>query len=237
MTIGNIRNNYSPVQHIQSKTEAFSLENLVEMTVINLARDAKRTVSDFLNGFSLSTIVARIKEHAASEKDVNAIIFLTINHADNLIHKYSREGHVLNFADLVAIKRDNPQASIVSVFTYALAKKNPQLAQFAETVLDTNNDIKSKVVDNPMLGFTHLSRQIQFVDIKTLKAQDIYTATNTADAEAAKYRQGEQEKQTVDTRKQNHTRLANMQIALRLQQANKSDVKNAEYRTNFLARA
>lgn len=230
-------NHFSPVAYPQTKTESFSLENLVEMTVINLAREAGKPVKEFLNGYSLSILVDRIKKYAASEKDVNAVIFLTINHADNLLHKYNREGQRLTFEELVTIKRNNPAASIISVFTYALAKNNPKLEQFAETIFDQKQDIKCKAIDNPLIGASPLSRQIQFIDVKSLKPVEIYTQTNTADAQELKYRQQQVEKQLAEAKKANHAKLANLQIAAQNKQADVEEVKRQEYRTNFLVRA
>ncbi len=230
-------NQYSPVTYSQAKTESFSLENLVEMTVINLAREAGKPVREYLNGYALSILVDRIKKHAQSEKDVNAIIFLTINHADNLIHKYSREGQRLTFDDLIKIKRNNPDASIIAVFTYALAKNNPKLEQFAETVFDQKQDIKCQAMDNPLIGASPISRQVQFIDVKSLQPSDIYTQSNEVEAVETKYRQQQLENQLMETKKANHAKLANLQVALRASQVQQDDVKRQEYRTNFLVRA
>jgi hypothetical protein len=230
-------NQYNPVAYSQTKTESFSLENLVEMTVINLARGAGKTVREYLNGYALSVLVDRIKKYAQSEKDVNAIIFLTINHADNLILKYSREGQQLTFDDLIKIKRNNPEASIIAVFTYALAKNNPKLEQFADSVFDQKQDIKCQAMDNPLIGASPISRQVQFIDVKSLKPADVYTQSNLVEAEETKYRQQQLEKQLAEAKKANHAKLANMQVALRTDQVQQDDVKRQEYRTNFLIRA
>lgn len=237
MSLGSVGSNFSPVSYPQTRTESFSLENLVELTVINLAREAGKTVKNYLNGYSLNVLVDRIKKYARSEKDVNAVIFLTINHADNLLHKYNREGQSITFEELVSLKRNNPEATIIALFTYALAKKNPKLEKFAETIFDQKQDIKFKAIDNPLIGASPLSRQIQFIDVKALKPVDIYTRTNDAEAAELKYRQQQIEKQLAEAKKANQAKLANLQIAVRAKEASAEELKKQEYKTNFLIRA
>ena len=237
MSMAGIRNSYSPIQYTQSKTEAFSLENLVEMTIAGLASAAKRTVNDFLNGYSLKTIVAHIKEHAKSEKDVNHIIHLTVKHAHNLIAKYNLEGKNITFPELIAIKREHPEAPIVSVFTHALAKRNPNLAQFVEIVFDQKQEIKSSVMDNPLMGASPLSKQVVFMDILNLKPVDVYRGTNEADVEALKVRQEQITREQSEVRKQNQNKLANLQIIQKTQQSDPDELARQKYRTNVMVRA
>ena len=218
--------------NLRSKEEA--LLDLTSITVKNLADKNKKTVQVFLNNHTIPEIAKDINAYGRKEEDIIPIINLAVENTKELISEYNKDGNNLSFKEILELKKnfDKPAPLLI---TYALAKRNPKLANIAGSLLTEESPAE---VTDPNVRFHPAKSQISYLNIRDIKnsgldAGEIFAQTNAADKEALKYRTEQTKAAREEAERQQKKYLANKEIELAL---NPTIINNDDYKKQQIKR-
>ena len=219
------------------------LKNMVYTTVEMLAEKARKTVPVFLNakgnevGLKIAEIAKAIDNHGHNEKDIIPIIQLFAENAQELIRICNTDkkkgGNNLSFEELLSLKKNFPDKSLALLMTYALAKRDPKLANIAGNLLTEESSAEAA---DPNVRFHPAKSQISYLNVRDIKnsgldAGEIFAQTNEADKAALEYRTEQTRAAREEAERQQKKYLANKEIELAL---NPTVINNDDYKKQLV---